>query len=157
MPCLQLPLSFSPSPPTARPPHASSRSQEEWDSLMHKHGATPEAMEARKLAAGHPDLTYVPLDAWQYEPTQVRSDLQSRACALAQLGMGRRRRRLLPPAWTAAALRMTCRLLCRVRTHAVRPISTLAARVAQQAHLGFVRGAVRRRPPAGSRRVGPAQ
>jgi hypothetical protein len=40
---------------------------------MAKHGATREAREARKLAAGHPALISLPLDAWQYEPKQVRS------------------------------------------------------------------------------------
>ena len=72
---------------------------------MAKHGATREAREARKLAAGHPALISLPLDAWQYEPKQVRSGTTAGRlcpCVRAKLGVAGSTA-LLPAAWTAAA------------------------------------------------------
>lgn len=150
-----LQLQQSCSPRTARPPHASSCSKEEWEYLLQKHGVTWEAMEARKLAAGHPEVTYVPLDAWQYEPTQVRSRLQPVRVSRGNLAWAGWCQPIKPLQPQALRNDLPPPL---PRTRAVRPIpTTLIATVAQQAHLGAAGGAVWRCPPAGGRRLGSAQ
>ena len=94
-------------------------------------------------------LTYVPLDAWQYEPTQVRSRLQPVRVSRGNLAWAGWCQPIKPLQPQALRNDLPPPL---PRTRAVRPIpTTLIATVAQQAHLGAAGGAVRRRPPAGSR------